>query len=443
MARLPTGTVTFLFTDIEGSTRLLQRLGPDRYQRLQDDHAEILRKAIAAGDGTQVRTEGDAFVVVFPTPGGALRAAVDAQRDLARTDVRVRMGLHTGEGRLGGDDYVGIDVNRAARIAAAGHGGQVLLSDATRSLVEHHVPDGVTVRDLGDHRLKDIDHAEHLFDLIIEGTPSDFPPPRTLDARPNNLPLQLTSFIGRETEIAETVRLVGEHRLVTLTGPGGTGKTRLALAVATEVLPSFSDGAFFVDLSPLTDPRTVPSTVVRALGAKEDPGRPPLDMLSDHLAEMELLLIPDNVEHLLEAAPLLEQLLAAAPRLRVLATSRTPLGLYGEQELLVPPLAIPDPRHPPELHVLSRYEAVALFVERAREARHDFDLTSENAPAVAEICARLDGLPLAIELAASRIKVLSPHAILSRLGQGLDLLATGARNLPERQRTLRRAIEWS
>jgi predicted ATPase/class 3 adenylate cyclase len=443
MATLPTGTVTFLFTDIEGSTRLLQELGPDRYQRLQDDHGEILRKAIAAGDGTQVRTEGDAFVVVFPSPAGAVRAAVAAQRALPRTEIRVRMGLHTGEGRLGGDDYVGIDVNRAARIAASGHGGQVLLSDATRSLVERDLPDGVTVRDLGNHRLKDIDQAERLFDLVIEGLPSTFPPLRTLDARPHNLPLQLTSFVGRETEIAETVRLLEDHRLVTLTGPGGTGKTRLALEVAGRLLPRFADGAFFVDLSPLTDPRTVPSTVVRALGAKEDPGRPPLDMLSEHLAELELLLIPDNVEHLLEAGPLLEQLLAAAPRLRVLATSRTPLGLYGEQELLVPSLALPDPRRPPELDALARYEAVALFVERAREARHDFDLTSENAPAVAEICGRLDGLPLAIELAASRIKVLSPHDIQSRLGQGLDLLASGVRNLPERQRTLRRTLEWS
>ena len=234
MAELPTGTVTFLFTDIEGSTRLLQELGRDRYRELQDGHAEIMRRAISAGSGVEIRTEGDSFFVVFPTPIGALRAAETAQRELADTEIRVRMGLHTGEGRPGGDDYVGIDVNRAARIAAAGHGGQILLSDAARSLVEHDLPDGVTIRDLGTHRLKDIAHPERLFDVVIDGLPADFPQLKTLDARPNNLPLQLTSFVGRDVEIDETVRLLDDHRLVTLTGPGGTGKTRLAVAVASE-----------------------------------------------------------------------------------------------------------------------------------------------------------------------------------------------------------------
>ena len=216
MTELPTGTVTFLFTDIEGSTKLLQELCGDAYQRIQDQHADIMRRAVTAGRGHEVRTEGDSFFVVFPTPAGALRAAVTAQRELAGTEVRVRMGLHTGEGRIGGDDYVGIDVNRAARIAAAGHGGQVLISDATRGLVEHDLPDGVTIRDLGPHRLKDIARPEHLFDLVIDELPSDFPPVKSLDARPNNLPLELTSFVGRDAEIAETVRLLDEHRLVTL-----------------------------------------------------------------------------------------------------------------------------------------------------------------------------------------------------------------------------------
>jgi predicted ATPase/class 3 adenylate cyclase len=443
MAKLPTGTVTFLFTDIEGSTRLLQELGPDRYERLQDEHDEILRKAVASGDGTQIRTEGDAFVVAFPTPGGAVRAAVDAQRDLAGTEVRVRMGLHTGEGRLGGDDYVGIDINRAARIAAAGHGGQVLLSDATRSLVQRDLPDGVAVRDLGNHRLKDIEDPEHLFDLVIEGLSSTFPPPRTLDARPNNLPLQLTSFVGRETEIAETVRLLEDHRLVTLTGPGGTGKTRLALEVAHRLLPRFDDGAFFVDLASVAEPGLVGPAIGKALGVQEEPGRDVEDTLTTYLAEKELLLAPDNVEHILEATPVVQHLLEAAPRLRVLATSRAPLGLYGEQEQEVPPMKLPDPTSLPEPGAMSEFEAVALFVERARAAKAGFDLTAHNAHAVAEICVALDGLPLAIELAASRIKVLPPEAILRRLGQGLDLLASGARNLPERQRTLRGAIEWS
>ena len=443
MVKLPTGTVTFLLTDIEGSTRLLQELGSERYERLQDDHAEILRKAIAAEHGTLIRTEGDAFVVVFPTPASALRVAVSAQRDLADTEVRVRMGLHTGEGRLGGDDYVGIDINRAARIAAAGHGGQVLLSDTTRSLVEHDLPDGVAIRDLGAHRLKDIEHPEQLFDIVIEGIPSEFPPPRTLDARPNNLPLQLTSFVGRETEISEVVRLLGDHRLVTLTGPGGTGKTRLALEVAGRLLPRFADGAFFVDLASVAEPGLVGPAIGKALGVKEEPGRAVEDTLTDYLADKEVLLAPDNFEHLLEATPVVLHLLEAAPRLTILATSRAPLGLYGEQEQQVPPMSLPDPTGPPESEALSEFEAVALFVERARAGKRDFEVTDHNAHAVAAICVALDGLPLAIELAASRVKVLSPDAILSRLRDGLALSTPGARNLPERQRTLRGAIDWS
>jgi predicted ATPase/class 3 adenylate cyclase len=443
MAELPTGTVTFLFTDIEGSTRLLQELGPDEYDRVQDQHAESLRRAIAAHGGTEIRTEGDSFFVAFPTPSGALRAAVTAQRDLADTSIRVRMGLHTGEGRPGGDDYVGIDVHRAARIAAAGHGGQILLSDATRGLVEHDLSSGVTVRDLGDHRLKDIAHPEHLFDLVIEGLPSDFPPPKTLDARPNNLPLQLTSFVGRDAEIEETARFLTEKRLVTLTGPGGTGKTRLALEVANRVLPEFADGAFFVDLAPIADPEQVSPAICEVLSVREKPGSDLTDTLVSWLAGKELLLVLDNFEHLLEAAALVERVLVGVAEVRALVTSRTPLGLYGEQEQRVPPLTLPDLRHLPEAETLSRYEAVALFIERARAARSEFAVTDDNAPAVAEICARIDGLPLAIELAASRIKVLSPDAILARLSHGLDLLAAGARNLPERQRTLRAAIEWS
>jgi predicted ATPase/class 3 adenylate cyclase len=443
MGELPTGTVTFLFTDIEGSTRLLQELGRDAYDRVQRRHAEIMRDAVAKGGGVEIRTEGDSFFVVFDTPAGALGAAVAAQRAIADTPIRVRMGLHSGEGRLGGDDYLGIDVNRAARIGAAGHGGQVLLSDTTRALAEHALPDGVAIRDLGNHRLKDIAHPEHLFDLVVEGLPSDFPAPKTLDARPNNLPLQLTSFVGRDAEIAETVRLLGEHRLVTLTGPGGTGKTRLALEVASELLPSLPDGAFFVDLAPIAEPSLVAPAIGRTLGVKEQSGRDLVETLADHVAARELLLVPDNFEQVLEAGAVIERLLGAAPQLRVLATSRTPLGVYGEQERDVPPLGLPDPGVLPELQELSRSEAVALFVARARAATPDFELTAENAPAVAGICARLDGLPLAIELAASRIKVLSPDAILSRLGHSLDLLTASARNLPERQRTLRGTIEWS
>jgi predicted ATPase/class 3 adenylate cyclase len=449
MAGLPTGTVTFLFTDIEGSTRLLDQLGTDPYEPLQDQHAAILERAIADGGGTVVRIEGDAYFAVFPTPGGALQAVVAAQRDLAAhpwpedAAIRVRMGLHSGEGRLGGGDYVGIDPNRAARIASAGHGGQVLISDATRALVEHDLPDGVTFRDLGTHRLKDIRHPEHLFDLVIDGLPSDFPALKTLDAQPNNLPLQLTSFVGRDAEIAQTIDLLREHRLVTLTGPGGTGKTRLALAAGNELLPSFSDGVFFVELASLVAPGQVCPAICQVLGVRGEPGRDVIDTMVNRLQGQDLLLILDNFEHLLEAASMVEETLRRAAEVRILATSRAPLGLYGEQELQVPPLALPDPGDLPELRALAGYEAVALFVDRAREARPGFEVTEENAAAVAEICTRLDGLPLAIELAASRINVLSPQAILSRLGRRLDLLTTGARNVPERQRTLRGAIDWS
>jgi predicted ATPase/class 3 adenylate cyclase len=440
---LPTGTVTFLFTDIEGSTLLLQELGPG-YQEVQDRHASIMRAAIADHDGVEMRTEGDSFFAAFPTPGGAVRATIEAQVGLAREEwphgrpLRVRMGLHTGEGRPGGDDYLGIDVNRAARIAAAGYGGQVLISDATRSLVEHDLPNGVRIRNLGEHRLKDIVHPERLYDLEIAGLRADFPPPKTLDARPNNLPLQLTSFVGRESEIADTVRLLTDHRLVTLTGPGGTGKTRLALAVAAELLPSFADGAFFVDLAPIADPGQVCPAICQVLGVREEPGSELIDTLVSRFAGEDLLLLLDNFEHLLEAASLVDRILR-----RVLVTSRTPLGLYGEQEHDVPPLEVPDPRRLPEPEATSRYEAVALFVDRARAARPDFEVTRDTAPSVAEICARLDGLPLAIELAASRIKVLSPEALLSRLSHSLDLLTAAASNLPQRQRTLRATIAWS
>jgi predicted ATPase/class 3 adenylate cyclase len=448
MAVLPTGTVTFLFTDIEGSTRLLQELG-DRYAAVRDEHAAILRRAVAEAGGVEVSTEGDSFFVAFARPQAAVRAAVAAQRGLAAHDwppgrpVRVRMGLHTGEGVLGGDNYVGLDVNRAARIAGAAHGGQVIVSDATRALVDHGLPDGACLRDLGEHRLKDIARPERLHDLVIKGLPADFPAPRTLDARPNNLPVQLTSFVGRKGEIAEVKRLLGRARLLTLAGPGGTGKSRLALQVAAELLPGFGDGAFFVDLSSVTDPTLVPSAVAQVLGVPEAAGRPILEAVQDRLRDQELLLVVDNFEQVVSAGPVLEELLTAAPALKVLVTSRVVLSLRGEQEYVVPPLELPDPERLPDLPALGRIEAVRLFTERAQAVRPGFRLTEENAPAVVEICARLDGLPLAIELAATRTKVLAPGQLLARLQQRLSLLTSGSRTLPERQRTLRAAIAWS
>ena len=449
MRDLQTGTVTFLFSDVEGSTRLLERLG-ELYRDVQDRHAAIVRAAIVEGHGREVSTEGDSFFAVFVSPSGAVGAAVWAQRELEATRwpegvaVRVRMGIHTGEGVLGGDNYLGLDVNRAARIAAAAHGGQVLLSDATRGLVERSLPPGTRLRDLGDHRLKDLARPERLYQVVIEGLEQDFPPPRTLDARPHNLPAQLTRFVGRRAEIARVIELVAGNRLVTLTGPGGTGKTRLALQVAAEALLSFGDGAFFVDLSAVTEPELVPATIARALAVREEPGRSTIETLADHLQGKEILLVLDNFEQVVDAAPaVLEALLSAASGVKALVTSRVPLHVYGEQEFPVPPLALPDPDHLPQLEALAQLEAVALFAERAAAARPDFALTRENARAVAEITARLDGLPLAIELAASRVKLLSPERLLARLEQRLPLLTATDRNVPERQRTLRRTIEWS
>src|SRR5438067_7247561 len=374
MAELPTGTVTFLFTDIEGSTRLLQEIG-DRYAGVRDEHAAIVRRAIARGGGVEVSTAGDSFFAVFRDPVGAVKAAVAAQRDLATHDwahgapVRVRMGLHTGEGALGIDGYVGIDVHRAARISAAAHGGQVILSDATRGLVERAPPSESSLRDLGPHRLRDITEPAHLYDIVIEGLPSDFPPPRTVDARPNNLPAQLTSFVGRDEEIGEIRRLLGRTRLLTLTGPGGTGKTRLALQVAEEVLTEYGDGVFFVDLTAVSDPALVPSAIAKALGIPEVPGRSIVDAVMDHLRDRELLLVVDNFEQVTDAVPVMEQLLTAAPRLKVVITSRIVLSSRGEQEYLVPPLRPPDPDRLPDVLTLGRFEAVQLFTERALAVR--------------------------------------------------------------------------
>jgi predicted ATPase/class 3 adenylate cyclase len=448
MPQLPTGTVTFLFTDIEGSTRLVQALG-ERYSALRDDYAAIVRRALGEGGGVEVSTEGDSFFAAFASPRGAVQAAAAAQRGLAAHDwspagaLRVRMGLHTGDGVLGGDNYVGIDVHRAARIAAAAHGGQVLLSQATRGLVEHALPSGASLRDLGEHRLKDIDDPEHLHDLVIDGLPAEFPPPRTLDARPNNLPVQLTSFVGREEEIEELRRLLARTRLLTLTGPGGSGKSRLALQLAAETMSDYADGAFFVDLSTVTDPALVPPALAAALGIPEVVERPVLEAVAHHLRDKELLLIVDNFEQVLDAGPAIEQLLVAGARLKVVVTSRVVLSLRGEQEYVVPPLEPPDVERLPDLAALRRVEAVRLFAERAGAVVPRFEVTEDNAAAVAEITARLEGLPLAIELAATRTKLLTPQQILPLLGHRLSILTSGPRTAPERQRTLRGTIAWS
>src|SRR5215211_2507768 len=435
MVAPPTGTVTFLFTDIEGSSRMWEK-SPQTMRSALARHEEILHSAIGAHRGYVFKTVGDAFCAAFPTAPEALEAALYAQRALFAEEwpkevgqLRVRMALHTGAAEARGGDYFGPPLNRVARLLSAAQGGQVLFSVATQELVRDQLPTGVELRDLGKHRLKDLIRPEWIFQLIAQGLPAEFPPLRTLEGRPNNLPLQATPLVGREREVDEVRRrlLRPEVRLLTLSGPGGIGKTRLALQAAAELLDEFQDGVFFVPLATVTDPQLVVSAVMGTLGVRET-GDLPLGL--------------DNFEQVLAAAPVVTELLEA-PRLKALTTSRTALRLYGEQEYAVPPLAVPDTVHLPELEALSHYEAVKLFIERAQAARADFSITNENAPAVAEICARLDGLPLAIELAAARIKLLPPKAMLGRLGRRLKLLSGGARDLPERQRTLRGAIEWS
>ncbi len=358
-------------------------------------------------------------------------------------EVRVRIGLHTGEASLSAKTYVGLHVHRASRIASVGHGGQVLLSDATRSLVSDSLPDGVSLRDLGEHRLKDLEHPERLWQLVIDGLQSDFPAVSSLDATPNNLPTRLTTFLGRDAEIEAIGLLLADHRLLTLTGPGGTGKTRLSLEVAGRWMRHYPDGVWFVELATITDPDLVPSTIAQALSLAERGGMTPIERVIDHLGAKRALLVLDNFEQVLGAGASVNELLAACPNLAILTSSRSALQVSGEQEYPVPPLGLPDPANLPSLSQLSQYEAVALFIERARAVRPGFEVTNENAPAVAEICVRLDGLPLAIELAAARIRVLTPQAMLGRLGDRLGLLSAGARDLPARQQTLRGAIAWS
>jgi len=446
----PTGTVTFLFTDIEGSTGLWERDSSAMRAALAR-HDDLIRSAIEARGGYVFKTGGDAFCVAFPTAPEALEVALSAQRALFAEEwpkeigqLRVRMALHTGAAEARGGDYFGPPLNRVARLLSAAQGGQVLFSVATQELVRDQLPTGAELRDLGEHRLKDLIRPEWIFQLVARGLPAEFPPLRTLEGRLNNLPLQVTPLVGRERVVDEVRRrlLRPELRLLTLSGPGGIGKTRLALQAAAELLDEFQDGVFFVPLATVTDPQLVVSAVMGTLGVREVGDLSLVETLKRYLRDKQMLLVLDNFEQVLAAAPVVTELLEA-PRLKVLTTSRTALRLYGEQEYAVPPLAVPDTGRLPEPEALSHYDAVKLFIERAEAAKADFSITNENAPAVAEICARLDGLPLAIELAAARVKLLPPRAMLGRLGRRLKLLSGGARDLPERQRTLRGAIEWS
>lgn len=451
---LPTGTVTFLFTDIEGSTHPLQQLGVTRYAALRDTHHRLLRSACAAHGGHEVDTQGDSIFLAFPTAEKAVAAAAEAQRAIAGQSwpagvtVRVRMGLHTGAPMVAGEHYIGLDVHRAARIGAAGHGGQVLLSQTTRDLALDTLPEGATLRDLGAHQLKDLQRPEHLWQLLLPNVPglvTDFSPLDTLDAHANNLPIQLTPLIGREGEVPAVCALLQreEVRLVTLTGTGGTGKTRLALQVAAELVETFADGVWFVGLSRLVDPQLVLPTIARTLGVQEVGGQAITVTLAGYLHAKRTLLVLDNFEQVVGAAVAVAELLQTCARLKVLVTSRVALHLRGEKQYQVPPLPLPDPAHLPPLQHLVQHAAVALFVQRAQDADATFALSNATVLAIAAICAHLDGLPLAIELAAAKVRVLPPPALLARLERQLPLLTGGAKDVDTRQQTMRNTLAWS
>jgi predicted ATPase/class 3 adenylate cyclase len=447
---LPAGTVTFLFTDIEGSTRLWEQ-HPTAMRSALARHDAMLRHAVAAADGVVFNTAGDGVHAAFARAPDALAAALESQRALQGEvwgpigSLRARMALHTGVVELSDGEYVGIPLNRVARLMAAGHGGQTIVSQVTAQLLHDHLPPDVRLRDLGEHRLKDLTRPEHIFQLVAADLPADFPPLKTLDARSTNLPAQPTPLIGRDQEVAMVRDRVRREdgRLLTLTGPGGVGKTRLALQVAAEMLDDFIDGVFVVDLAPVRDAHLVISSIAQTLAIREAAGQPLIARVQEALRGRELLLVLDNFEQVLDAAPRVANLLAACPRLKVLITSRAALRVRGEQQIPVPPLALPDRIRRADVDAIARAPAVTLFVERAQAVQPTFTLTAMNASAVAEICQRLDGLPLAIELAATRIRLFTPETLLARLDNRLKLLTGGARDLPARQQTLRNTIDWS
>ena len=455
------GTITFLFSDIEGSTRLWEQ-HPGAMKAALARHDDILRRSVTQHQGQIVKLTGDGCLAVFESASGAVLAALAAQQalqadawdELKPQVVRARMALHTGEAEARGGDYFGPAVNRAARLMSAGHGGQVLLSAASAELLRDALPVGAGLLDLGEQRLKDLARPEHVFQLLHPTLPSNFPSLRSLDAFPHNLPVQLTSFIGREREMAEVKRLLATTHLLTLTGPGGTGKTRLALQLGAEMLgvADYADGVWLVELAALEHPGALPQAIAAAFCLGSMPGREPLDAVTDFLRDKRLLLILDNCEHLIDAvARLADHLLRASPRLKILASSREALGVTGEVAFRVPSLSLPeegahgvgdDASHMSPVELMA-CEAARLFVERATAVNPRFALTDRNAPAVAQICRRLDGIPLALELAAARVKVFTAEQIAARLDDRFRLLTGGSRTALPRQQTLRAAIDWS
>ena len=446
MPGLPTGTITFLFTDIEGSTRLVQQLG-DRYAQVLAEYRRLLHTTIEGLGGHEINTWGDACFVVFWRAQDAVTTAIGVQHALAAhswpegTALRVRMGLHTGQPLATEIGYVGLEVHRAARICAVGRGGQILLSQATRDLVAETLPAGVDLLDLGEHRLKDLPQCDHIFQIVAPGLPADFP---TIKVVPNNLPLQLTSFVGRQRDIAEVRRLLTTNRLLTLTGAGGVGKTRLGLQVAAEVLEEFRDGVWLVELAALSDSSLIPNAVASVLGVAEQPGRVLTETLAVALRGKSALVILDNCEHLIAAcASVATAILRAGPQVRILATSREALRISGETVWRIPSLSLPDADRVTTAEDLVLYEAVRLFADRALAAVPDFTITTKNASAVAQVCQRLDGIPLAIELAAARMKVLAVEQIATRLDDRFRLLVGDGRMVLPQHQTLRAAIDWS
>jgi len=450
MGNLPSGTVTFLFTDIEGSTKLAQTHA-DKWESLRERHHAILKSAIEANKGYVFQIIGDAFCTAFFTASDALRAAIQSQKDLfneqwQEAPIKVRMGIHTGKAEVQEDgQYHGyLAMSRIQRLMSAGHGGQVLLSTVVQNLVRDELPEGVSLYDLGEKRLKDLIRPEHIYQLNMDGLPSEFPPIKTLEHYRHNIPTQLTSFVGREKAIEEVKQELTNHRLVTLTGSGGTGKSRLSLQVAADLLDSFPDGTWFIELAPLSDPDLIPQTIQNTMGLVEQKGISILQALQEYLQEKKVLLVLDNCEHLLEAsANVAHGLLSHSSNLKILASSREALGVQGEVSWRVPSLSLPDTKHIPDPEELSQYESVQLFIERASLVNPHFEVNKANAPAIAQVCFRLGGIPLAIELAAARIKALSVEQINTRLDDRFRLLTGGARTALPRQQTLRALIDWS
>jgi predicted ATPase/class 3 adenylate cyclase len=447
MASLPLGTVTFLFSDLEGSTRLWEDRSHTMHSALAR-HDEILRTAVDRHGGAVVKGTGDGIHAAFPTPEAALGAAIDAQRALATESwegldpLRVRMGVHVGSAEHRDGDYFGPAVNRAARLMQAAHGGQIVVSGATEEITRGTLPGDVFLLDLGRHRLRDLAQPDHLFQVVGPGLQSTFPPLRSVDSFPNNLPAATTSFVGRDLELRDVIAALREHRVVTLTGVGGVGKTRLALQVAAEVLPRFSDGAWLCELGPVSDANAVPALLAATLSLQTRAGRSALDTVLDGLRHQHALLVLDNCEHVIgSAARLVDAIVRGCKDVRILATSREGLGIAGERLMLVPSLEIPDDIAPASTGASGA--AVELFVDRATSARRGFALTEENLSAIVQLCRRLDGIPLAIELAAARTRMMTAAEIADRLDERFRLLTGGSRTAVERHQTLRAAVDWS